>query len=159
MSPNACTCADDLAPACMLSCSHVWLFSTPWIVAHQAPLSMGFSRQEYWSGLPCTPPGESSWPRNQTHVSYTFYIGLSLAPPGKLPSWRNMGPTQMRGKARTCGSLLRTCGQIVPQATITWDFWKLVWLAEEFSRRPESRQIEFRPESGPSTRGFPRRPA
>ena len=38
-------------------------------VAHQAPLSMGFSRQEYWSGLPCPPPGESSWPRDQTQVS------------------------------------------------------------------------------------------
>ena len=32
--------------------SHVWLFVTPWTVAHQAPLSMGFSRQEYWSELP-----------------------------------------------------------------------------------------------------------
>ena len=41
---------------CMLShVSHVWLFVTLWTVAHQAPLSMGFSRQEYWSGLPsCT---------------------------------------------------------------------------------------------------------
>ena len=35
--------------------SHVLLFAT---VAHQAPLSMGFSRQEYWSGLPCPPPGD-----------------------------------------------------------------------------------------------------
>ena len=34
-------------------------------VAHQVPLSMGFSRQEYWSGLPCLPPGGSSWPRDQ----------------------------------------------------------------------------------------------
>ena len=32
--------------------SRVWLFATPWTVARQAPLSMGFSRQEYWSGLP-----------------------------------------------------------------------------------------------------------
>ena len=39
------------------SLSHVRLFVTPWIVAHQAPLSMGFSRQEYWSGLPFPPPG------------------------------------------------------------------------------------------------------
>ena len=31
--------------------SHVWLFATPWIAAHQAPPSMGFSRQEYWSGI------------------------------------------------------------------------------------------------------------
>ena len=35
---------------CMLSC--VQLFATPWTVAYQAPLPMGFSRQEYWSGLP-----------------------------------------------------------------------------------------------------------
>ena len=34
----------------------VWLFVTLWTVAHQLPLSMGFSRQEYWSGLPCPPP-------------------------------------------------------------------------------------------------------
>ena len=37
--------------------SHVWLFATPWTVAHQAPLSKESSRQEYWSGLPF-PPSE-----------------------------------------------------------------------------------------------------
>ena len=43
----------------MLSCfSHVGLFATPWTVARQVPLSMGFSRQEYWSGLLCPPPGD-----------------------------------------------------------------------------------------------------
>ena len=35
----------------------IQLFVTPWTVAHQAPLSMGFFRQEYWSGLPCSPAG------------------------------------------------------------------------------------------------------
>ena len=40
------------------SLSHIRLFTTPWIVAHQAPLSVGFSRQEYWSKLPCPPPGD-----------------------------------------------------------------------------------------------------
>ena len=39
-----------------LSC--VRLFTTPWTSVHQAPLSMGFSRQEYWSGLPCPSPGD-----------------------------------------------------------------------------------------------------
>ena len=40
--------------ACVLSCfSRVRLCATPGTTAHQAPLSMGFSRQEYWSGLPC----------------------------------------------------------------------------------------------------------
>ena len=38
------------------SLSHVRLFATPWTAAHQAPLSMGFSRQEYWSGLPLPSP-------------------------------------------------------------------------------------------------------
>ena len=38
--------------------NHVQLFVTPWNVAHQAPLSMKFSRQENWSGLPCPPPGD-----------------------------------------------------------------------------------------------------
>ena len=45
--------------ACLLSrFSHVWFFSTQWTVAHKAPLSMEFSRQEYWNGLPCPPPGD-----------------------------------------------------------------------------------------------------
>ena len=38
--------------------SCVWLFATLWTVAHQAPLSMGFFKQEYWSGLPSPPPGD-----------------------------------------------------------------------------------------------------
>ena len=43
--------------ACVLShFSRVWLCVTLWTLALQAPLSMGFSRQEYWRGLPCTPP-------------------------------------------------------------------------------------------------------
>ena len=40
------------------SLRRVRLFATPWTVAYQAPLSMGFSRQEYWSGLPFPPPGD-----------------------------------------------------------------------------------------------------
>ena len=45
--------------ACMLShFSCAQLFVTPWTVAHQAPLSMRFSRQEYWSELPCPLPGD-----------------------------------------------------------------------------------------------------
>ena len=48
---------------CMLShFSHAWLFATLWTVACQAPLSKGFSRQEYWSGLPCPPPRDLSDP-------------------------------------------------------------------------------------------------
>ena len=50
--------------ACLLSCfSSIWLFETPMdYIAPQAPPSMEFSRQEYWSGLPCPPPGDLSNP-------------------------------------------------------------------------------------------------
>ena len=51
----------DLKPSCTCVCvqllSYVQLFATLWSVAHQAPVSLVFFRQEYWSGLPCPPPG------------------------------------------------------------------------------------------------------
>ena len=49
--------------------SRVWLFVTPWAIAHQAPPSMGCSRQESWSGLPFPSPGESFQPRDGAQVS------------------------------------------------------------------------------------------
>ena len=46
------------SPAFVLLLGHIHLFGTPWTAAHKAPLSMGFSSQEYWPGLPSPPPGE-----------------------------------------------------------------------------------------------------
>ena len=43
---------------CLCVLSHVQLFATPWTVAHQAPLPMGLSQQEYWSRLPFPSPGD-----------------------------------------------------------------------------------------------------
>ena len=70
--------------------SCVRLFVTPWTVACQAPLSMGFFRQEYQSGLPCPPPGDLPNPGiKQTCLSYVLCLwhwqmgSLPLAPPGK----------------------------------------------------------------------------
>ena len=55
---------------CVLSrFSRVQLFVTLWTVAVQAPLSMGFSRQEYWSGLLCSPPGDLPDPGIKAHDS------------------------------------------------------------------------------------------
>ena len=52
--------------ACMLSrFSRVQLFATLWTAARQPPLSMGFSRQEYWSGLLCPPLGDLPVPENE----------------------------------------------------------------------------------------------
>ena len=58
--------------------SHVQLFATPWTLAHQAPVSMGFSRQEYWSGLPFPSPGLSSRLRDQTCVSSISCTGRQI---------------------------------------------------------------------------------
>ena len=52
------------------SLSRVRLFVTSWTVAYQAPLSMGFSRQEYWSGLPCPSPGDLPDPGIEPRVSH-----------------------------------------------------------------------------------------
>ena len=49
-------------PLCVCVLSRVQLFETLWTIAHQAPLSMGLSRQEYWNGLPCPPPGDLPYP-------------------------------------------------------------------------------------------------
>ena len=55
--PTVCTSA--LQTVCRAYClCHLQLFATPWTATRQAPLSMGFSRPEYWSGLPCPPPGD-----------------------------------------------------------------------------------------------------
>ena len=65
-------------------------FVTPWTVAHQAPLSVGFSRQEYWSGLPCPPPGDLPHPGmnpNLLHLLHWQVGSLPLMPSGK-PKYR-----------------------------------------------------------------------
>ena len=55
-STRGCQGRLHLCVYAVLSC--IQLFETPWTVAHQAPLSMGFPRQEYWSGLPFPSPGD-----------------------------------------------------------------------------------------------------
>ena len=63
--------------------SHVQLFETPWMVAHQAPLSMEFSRQEYWSGLPFPPPGDLPNPGIKPRSPALQADSLPSEPPGK----------------------------------------------------------------------------
>ena len=64
--------------SCVLKCR------TLWTVALQALLSMGFSRQEYWSGLPCPPPGDLSDPGIRTHISHIVGGIFTAEPLGKL---------------------------------------------------------------------------
>ena len=62
----------------------------PWTVAFQAPLSMGFSRQEYWSGLPCPPPGDLPNPGIEPRSPALQADSLPAEPPGK-PKNTGMG--------------------------------------------------------------------
>ena len=80
---------------CVLSCfSCVWLFVTLWAVAHQAPLSMGFSRQEYWSGLPFPSPRDLLNPGN---LPDTGNPTLSISHIGRwvLYQWCHLGSPQV----------------------------------------------------------------
>ena len=65
----------------LLSC--VRLFATPWTVAYQASLSMGFSRQEYWSGLPLPSPGDVPDPGIEPGSPALEADALTSEPPGK----------------------------------------------------------------------------
>ena len=67
----------------MKSLSHVQLFVTPWAVACQAPPSMGFSRQEYWSGLPFPSPGDLPDPGIEPGSPMLQADSLTSEPPGK----------------------------------------------------------------------------
>ena len=62
--------------------SRVRLFATPWTAAHQAPLSMGFSRQEYWSGLPFPSPGDIPDPGIEPRSPTLQADALPSEPPG-----------------------------------------------------------------------------
>ena len=66
---------------CVCSVAHSCLtLVTPSTVAFQAPLSMGFPRQDYWSGLPCPPPGDLPDPGMEPALVGGFFI---TSPPGK----------------------------------------------------------------------------
>ena len=67
------------------SLSRVRLFATPWTVAYQAPLSVGFSRQEYWSGLPFPSPGDLPNPAIKPGSPALEADALTSEPPDGLP--------------------------------------------------------------------------
>ena len=82
------------APFVLSRCSPVPLFATPWTAAHHAPLSMCFSREQYWHGLPLPSSRGSSRPRDRTHICHvqTVLTGgffTTSLPPGKQSSPRD----------------------------------------------------------------------
>ena len=73
--------------------SHVRLFATPWTVAHKAPLSMGFPRQEYWNVLPFPPPGHLPNPGIEPASPVDLALAgrfFTTAPSGKPLQFKNV---------------------------------------------------------------------
>ena len=88
-----CVCAKSL---------HVQLFATLWTVGHQAPLPMGFSRQEYWSGLSCPPPrdlldpGIKSMSLGSPALADGFFTTIAT---WKATAWRNLKSNMLHKKS------------------------------------------------------------
>ena len=102
--------------------SRVQFFATPWTVARQVPLSMEFSRQEYWSGLPFPPPGDLPDAGNKP----TFLASPALAgrffttPPSEKPGCQESRPSKLSVQEKNSVStfsktLTRFIVMIIPQ--------------------------------------------
>ena len=89
------------------SLSPVQLFATPWTIAYQAPPSMGFSRQEYWSGLPFPPPGDLLEPGIEPGSPALQVDALPSEPPGNPDLTEKQHEIQgLRGYRRVISSAL-----------------------------------------------------
>ena len=84
-----CVCVCVCARAHTRTRAQSFLTVTPWTVAHQAPLFMGFSRQEYWSGSSCPPPGDLPQPGIEptSPASPAVAGGLFTTRPSGKPGW------------------------------------------------------------------------
>ena len=144
---------------CVLSCfSRVWLFVTPWTVACQAPLSMGFPRQEYWNELPCPPSGDLPDPGIElpSPVAPALQVDsllLShwgsplvshLSNPCPLVQWkRGISSTEPPGKSLEVLWRRATCFWFVPTSSLgsgslpPLTYWKRRWCWERLKAAGE----------------------
>ena len=108
------------------SLSRVPLFATPWNVAHQALLSMGFSRQEYWSGLPFPSPRDLPYPGIEPWSPALYTDSLQSEPPWnpvrQSYSWSKTSNCRMRKKKKIpCCTFLRV--QAFPSRSQKQTLW------------------------------------
>ena len=109
------------------------LFSTPWTVARQAPLSMGFSRQEYWSGVPFPPPGDLPDPGIESRLKIEFAGGFLISEsPGN--SWVCLAVTAAKS-LQLCPTLCDPIDGSLPGSAIPGILQArtLEWVAISFS--------------------------
>ena len=97
--------------------SHVWLCATVWTIAHQDPLSMGFSQARILEWVAVSSSRGSSWPRDQTHVSY-IYLHCEAGSLSPSASWEAPGPVQNRGTNSVSASeKIVPCEHRMPHST------------------------------------------
>ena len=137
---------------CMLSrFSCVRLFVTPWSVACQVPLSMGFSRQEHWSGLPCSPLRDLPDPGTEpmSLLSPTLAEGFfTTESPGK-PSVSMRVYNEGKSIRLCCPVLIRRTGEQVPSVCVSGKKMCLPQdFLEEFYKIPCSSQSGNKQTSG-----------
>ena len=91
-----------LNPSCAQLFSHVWLFATPWTVARQVLLPMGFPRQEYWSGMPFPSPGHL--PNSGIKLASLALAGgfLTTEPRGKPVNEKSFLPSSWTAPTLIC---------------------------------------------------------
>ena len=84
------------------------LFATPWTIAHQAPRSMEFSRQEYWSGLPFSTPGDLPDPGIELlHLLHGQGVSLPLWSPGECTKTDKPKPKTKLTSTPHCRHIVR----------------------------------------------------
>ena len=100
--------------------SRVQLFATPWTVAYEAPPSMGFSRQECWSGLPFPSPGDLPDPGIEPGSPALEADALTSEPPGKIKYFTRLITSIFISLLPYLIILLHNCQDYLPQRIIRW---------------------------------------
>ena len=122
-----CVCA-------VLSCfSCVWLCTIPWTVTRQAPLSLEFSRQEYWSGLPFPSPGDLLDPEIKTTslmfsslAGRFFTTSEAMAPHSSTLAWK-IPQMEEPGRLQSMGSLRVRHDWATSLSHFTFMHWRMKW--------------------------------
>ena len=139
----------------MLSC--VRLCATPWTEAHQAPMPLGFFRQEYWSGLPCSLPGDLPYPGIQRRSPLSPALeanSLPAEPRGKLSEG---GAFPAEGTVSGSNSMLEDqeggqggwrWGGCEQQSEGIWEGQRGIWALAERVMRSRGRDLSWAGRSG-----------
>ena len=122
--------------------NRVWPFVTPWTVACQAPLTMRFSRQEYWSGLPCSPPGDLPSQGSNPGLPPYRWILYHLSHPGSPSISLNLA-FSLKWHHRLCFNNLHCTVSITSRKYLQEkSVWKVNWIRGKMFYNPKTMYSE-----------------